>query len=93
MIDENACPKCHGTKRVVDTDRTIHTCYDCLQGEKPKPIERPILDERDCPRCHGTRRVREKDGTIHICFDCLNSGRLDQHDKKLKDAQDLGIKL
>ncbi len=47
----------------------------------------------DCQKCRGERRIREKDGTIHICFDCLQAGRLDQHDKKLKNAQDLGIKL
>jgi len=47
----------------------------------------------DCNKCKGTRRIREQDGTIHICFDCLQSGRLDQHDIKLKSAQDLGIKL
>jgi hypothetical protein len=51
------------------------------------------MEEQDCPKCHGTGRIREKDGTIHICFDCLQAGRLDQHDKKLKDASDLGIKL
>jgi len=47
----------------------------------------------DCPKCKGERRIREKDGSIHICFDCLQAGRLDQHDKKMKSAQDLGIKL
>jgi len=46
-----------------------------------------------CPKCNNTGQVREKDGTIHICFACLASGRLDQHDKKLKSAQELGIKL
>jgi ribosomal protein L37AE/L43A len=46
-----------------------------------------------CPKCNNTRMIKEKDGTIHICFDCLNSGRLDQHEKKLKDAKDFGIKL
>ncbi len=50
-------------------------------------------EEYDCPKCKGERRIKEKDGTIHICFDCLNAGRLDQHDKKMKSAQDLGIKL
>ena len=52
-----------------------------------------VEEQYDCEKCKGTRRIKEKDGTIHICFDCLQSGRLDQHDKKLKDAHDLGIKL
>jgi len=46
-----------------------------------------------CPKCNNTGKVKEKDGTIHICFDCLLAGRLDQHDKKLKSAEELGIKL
>ena len=50
-------------------------------------------EKYDCDKCKGARRIKERDGTIHICFDCLQSGRLDQHDKKLKNAQDLGIKL
>jgi len=48
---------------------------------------------KDCPRCHGEGRVKEKDGTSHTCFDCLKDGSLDQHDKKLKDASELGMKL
>ena len=50
-------------------------------------------EQYDCDKCKGARRIKEKDGTIHICFDCLNSGRLDQHDKKMKSAEELGIKL
>jgi DnaJ-class molecular chaperone len=50
-------------------------------------------NNRVCPKCNGKGTIKEKDGTIHICFDCLTSGRLDQHDKKLKDAEELGIKL
>jgi hypothetical protein len=46
-----------------------------------------------CSKCNNTGKIKEKDGTIHICFDCLQSGRLDQHDKKLKSAEELGIKL
>jgi len=46
-----------------------------------------------CEKCHGTGRVKEKDGSIHICYDCLKSGKLDQHDKKIKDAKEFGIKL
>jgi hypothetical protein len=44
----------------------------------------------DCPKCHGKRQIKEKDGTIHICFECLVSGRLDQHDKNVRDS---GIKI
>lgn len=47
----------------------------------------------DCSKCHGERNIKEKDGTIHICFQCLAAGRLDQHDKKIKSAEELGIKL
>jgi len=46
-----------------------------------------------CPKCKNTGQIKEKDGTIHICFDCLASGRLDQHDKKIRDASDFGIRL
>ena len=49
--------------------------------------------ENQCPKCKGTGRIMEKDGTIHICYDCLLEGRLDQHDKKLKSAEELGMKL
>jgi hypothetical protein len=49
--------------------------------------------ENTCQKCKGTGRVKEPDGTVHICFDCLFSGRLDQHDKNLKDAKELGIRL
>jgi len=44
----------------------------------------------DCPKCHGERKIKEKDGTIHLCFTCLAAGRLDQHDKVIKDY---GIKI
>lgn len=46
-----------------------------------------------CEKCKDTGVIKDKDGTVHICFDCLTSGRLDQHNSKIKDAQDLGIKL
>ena len=46
-----------------------------------------------CEDCKGALRVREKDGTIRVCYKCLSLGRMDQHDKKVKDARDLGIKL
>ena len=47
----------------------------------------------NCPKCKGTGRIKEKDGTIHVCFDCLMDGGMDQHDKNLKSAEDLRIKL
>jgi hypothetical protein len=43
-----------------------------------------------CPKCKNTGKIMEKDGTIHCCFDCLQSGRLDNHDKVIKDY---GIRL
>ena len=43
----------------------------------------------DCPKCHGHRNVKGKDGTVSICFECLQSGRLDQHDTKIRDSKDL----
>jgi len=43
-----------------------------------------------CEKCLDTGRVKEKNGTVHTCFDCLQSGRLDLHDKEIKDW---GIKL
>lgn len=48
---------------------------------------------QECPKCRGTGRVMEKNGTIHICYDCLVSGRMDQHDKNPKTAEELRIKL
>ena len=52
-----------------------------------------VEGKKDCQKCHGTGRVKEKDGTIHICYDCLMSGNMDQHDKKIRDASEFGIKL
>lgn len=49
--------------------------------------------EEECPKCKGTGRIKDPDGTVHICYDCLLSGKLDQHNKSLKDARELGIKL
>jgi len=51
------------------------------------------MEEEICQKCKGTGRVKEKDGTIHICYDCLREGKLDQHDKKLKSGEELGIRL
>jgi len=51
------------------------------------------MKKDDCPKCHGERQVKSKDGTISICFECLVAGRLDQHEKKLRDASDFGIRL
>jgi len=52
-----------------------------------------MVETAVCPKCSNTGKIKERDGTVHICFDCLQSGRLDQHDKKLKSAEELGIKL
>ena len=46
-----------------------------------------------CEKCKGTGRVKKADGSISICFDCLLNGSIDQHDKKIRDAKDFGIKL
>jgi len=47
----------------------------------------------ECEKCKGEGRYRDKDGSIHTCFDCLLGGHMDQHEKKLKSAEDLRIKL
>jgi len=46
----------------------------------------------DCPKCKGTGRVKTENG-ISVCYDCLLSGDMDQHDKNLKSAEELRIKL
>ena len=46
-----------------------------------------------CEKCKDTGNIKEKDGTVHICFTCLQSGRMDQHEKKIKEAKDYGITL
>lgn len=51
------------------------------------------MEEEVCKKCKGTGRVRDKDGSIHTCFDCLAKGKMDQHAKELKSAEELGIKL
>ena len=51
------------------------------------------MDETKCDKCKGTGIIKEKDGSVHTCFDCLLAGRMNQHDKKLKSAEELGIKL
>ena len=48
---------------------------------------------KDCPKCKGEGNYKTKEGTITICFDCLNSGSMDQHETKIKEAKDYGIKL
>jgi DnaJ-class molecular chaperone len=48
---------------------------------------------KNCPKCNGTGRVKKADGTISICFDCLQNGSMDQHEKKIRDAKDFGIRL
>jgi len=47
----------------------------------------------DCPKCRGERIIKEKNGTVHICYECLLSGKMDQHDKNPKTAEELRIKL
>ncbi len=49
--------------------------------------------EEICRDCKGIRRVKGKDGSFHTCFKCLNSGKMDQHNQKLKEAKDFRIKL
>ena len=56
-------------------------------------METTVGSNAICAKCNNTGQIKEKNGQIHICFDCLLSGRLDQHDKKLKGAKELGIKL
>lgn len=51
------------------------------------------MTEQTCEKCKGTGRVRHKDGAITTCFDCLLKGNLDQHDKKIKSAEELGMRL
>lgn len=46
-----------------------------------------------CRKCGGKGIVKEKDGSVHTCFECLEKGRLDQHDKNPKTAEELRIKL
>jgi hypothetical protein len=43
-----------------------------------------------CPKCKGKGIVRGEDGSVSTCFDCLMNGRLDQHNKNVKDS---GIKV
>ena len=49
--------------------------------------------EAECKKCRGTRRIREKDGTIHVCYECLAKGKMDQHEKNPKTAEDFRMKL
>jgi len=51
------------------------------------------METDDCPKCRGKRIIREKDGTVHTCFECLVAGRMNQHDKNPKTAEDARIKL
>jgi len=51
------------------------------------------MEEEVCQKCKGTGRIKEENGSIHTCFDCLSKGKMDQHDKKMKSAEELGIKL
>ncbi|MEK6926728.1 MAG: hypothetical protein AABW50_05620 [Nanoarchaeota archaeon] len=52
------------------------------------------MEELDvCPKCKGTGRIKTEGGSITTCFDCLLSGRMDQHDKKLKSGEEMGFKV
>ena len=51
------------------------------------------MADENCPKCKGTGIVKEKNGSVHTCFDCLAKGAMDQHDKKLKSAEELGFKV
>jgi hypothetical protein len=46
-----------------------------------------------CEKCKGEGRYKDKDGSIHTCFDCLLNGQMDQHETKLKSADELRIKI
>ncbi|MCX6749512.1 MAG: hypothetical protein NTW17_02075 [Candidatus Pacearchaeota archaeon] len=52
-----------------------------------------MVSEMECKKCRGTGRIKDKDGTIHICYDCLLKGKMDQHEKNPKTAEDFRIKL
>jgi len=52
-----------------------------------------VIENALCPKCKNTYQIREKDGTIHICYDCLLAGKMDQHDKKVREAKDFGLKM
>jgi hypothetical protein len=46
-----------------------------------------------CQKCKGKGVIKDEDGSIHTCFDCLLSGRMDQHDKKMKSGEEMGFKV
>ena len=50
-------------------------------------------NEPECKKCHGTFRVKEPDGSVHVCYDCLQKGKMDQHEKNPKSADDFRMKL
>jgi DnaJ-class molecular chaperone len=49
--------------------------------------------KKECPKCKGSGRIRDKDGTVHPCYDCLMNGRMDQHEKDVKDLSKSGIRI
>lgn len=51
------------------------------------------MADENCKKCKGEGRYKDPDGMIHTCFDCLMKGEMDQHEKKLKSADELRIKL
>ena len=52
-----------------------------------------VIENALCPKCKNTFNIKEKDGTVHICYDCLIAGKMDQHDKKIRDAKDFNIRV
>jgi len=34
ILMENKCVKCHGTWIVKEMDKSVHTCWDCLNSGK-----------------------------------------------------------
>jgi len=88
------CPKCHGTRQVMNKDGAISICFQCLtegRMEQHGKTQRAHVENKkdDCPKCHGERKIIDKDGTIGPCFQCLVEGRMEQHTKDIKDSKDL----
>ena len=60
------------------------------EGERTREISE---DTGECKRCGGKGIIKEPDGQVHVCYDCLAKGKMDQHDKNPKTAEDYRIKL
>jgi len=40
--ETNACPRCHGSKRIIDSKGTVCPCWDCLlNGEMDQHSKKP----------------------------------------------------